>query len=107
MDYLLDHDIDIATITETWLTSERNSVTAVIGNYGYKLLHTYRNDRGGGGVAILYKSWLKIKPIKQKLTVETFEYLCCTVEFINQPITKLISVYRPGAPHSRVLEFCN
>ena len=106
MSYLTSNDIDLATITETWFASERDSVTAVIKDYGYEMLHTYRVDRRGGGVAIVHKN-LNIKPVNKKLYVNTFEYCCCKIEFSNHPDIKVICVYRPGPPHSGVREFCD
>ena len=107
MDYLTSNDIDLATITETWLTAERDFVTAAIKDYGYELLNMYRSDRRGGGVAIVYKKSLDIKPTKKLLSVDTFEYCCCTIRLPNHPDIKVICVYRPGSPHSGVLDFCN
>ncbi len=37
MEFLIDHNTDIAFITETWLKSDKNSVTAEIKNYGFEL----------------------------------------------------------------------
>ena len=53
MSILLDNNIDIAFISETWLSSETNSVTAHIKSYGFDLIHVFR-DKRGGGVAILW-----------------------------------------------------
>ena len=60
MEHLSDHECDIAFFTETWLTSERNRITADIKDHGFTLKHNIRNnpekERGGGGVGIAFKS---------------------------------------------------
>ena len=43
MSILLDNNIDIAFISETWLSSETNSVTAHIKSYGFDLIHVFRD----------------------------------------------------------------
>ena len=56
MEHILDRKSDIVFLTETWLPSDKNSITAEVKTYGYKLLHNRRKDRLkeiGGGVGIL------------------------------------------------------
>ena len=43
MQALDDADIDIAFITETWLSDHSGNITHVIKNYGFDICHT---DRG-------------------------------------------------------------
>ena len=107
MDYLSDNDIDLATVTESWLTAENNSVTAVIKDYGYELLHVYRADRRGRGVAILYKNSLVIKPVKDRLSVESFEYYCCGLKLTKDLDVKIICHHRAGSPNSGASNFIN
>jgi hypothetical protein len=57
---LYDNQVDIAFITETWLSDEGSVTTFAIKEAGYKIDHAYRSKRGGG-VAILWKSSLKVK----------------------------------------------
>ena len=42
MEHIVDRGSDIVFITETWLQSDKNSVTAKAKTYGYKLLHDKR-----------------------------------------------------------------
>jgi hypothetical protein len=42
MEHLIDRDPDIVFLTETWLQYEKNSVTAEMKTYGYKLWHDRR-----------------------------------------------------------------
>lgn len=44
MEHILDHDSDIAFITETWLTSTNNSITSEIRDYKYLIKHNIRDN---------------------------------------------------------------
>ena len=56
MEHIVDCSADIVFVTETWLTSQCNDVTANIYTYNYHLHHVIRKDgikKSGGGVGIL------------------------------------------------------
>ena len=58
MEYLTDINCDILLLCETWLTSIRNDVTALVSTYGYNFFHIVKNTlkkTRGGGVGIIYK----------------------------------------------------
>ena len=55
MDYLIDNDVTLAFIQETWLKEQNNHTTAIIKAKGYNLSHVCRLGGTGGGVAIIYK----------------------------------------------------
>ena len=67
MQYIVDRDIDIACITESWLTDESNSVTFKIKNYGYNISHKHRNNTSGGGVCLIFKPIVNVKIFNCKL----------------------------------------
>ena len=58
---LEDNDIQIACITETWFDADKGTFTSTIKDEGYKILHSPRTDKRGGGTAIIYKENLKVK----------------------------------------------
>ena len=96
MEYLSDHNADIAFITETWLKSDKNSVTAEIKNHGYKLKHNIRKDPDkdrGGGVGILVKSTLSPTQISSK-HFDSFEHVVIKLPCSNNRNIWLISIYR-------------
>ena len=67
MEHILDHDADIAFVTETWLTSLNNTITSEIKDYNYLIKHNVRDNPykdGGGGVGILFKNTLIPTQIK-------------------------------------------
>ena len=72
---LIDNKIDLAFISETWLSSQSNSVTAQIKMYGYELIHAFR-DKRGGGVGILWKNSIKnhVRFSSVKNNFDTFQY---------------------------------
>ena len=96
MEYILDLDADIAFLTETWLESEKNYITAEAKSYGYKLLHDRRKDRDkekGGGVGILVKTTITAKqtPVKHYIS---FEHTIVKLPLGGKKFMILISVYR-------------
>jgi Endonuclease/Exonuclease/phosphatase family len=93
-EHLLNHHTDLFAITETWLTPNSpqptlNSLTPP----GYSLLHNPRLTGTGGGVGLLYKSHLHIKPAAIP-SFPSFESLCVILALPSTSITILI-IYRP------------
>ena len=91
---LLDNDIDIAFVTETWMTGPNNLTSGLLKESGYTMFHSFRTDQRGGGVAILTKSHFSTKNCKT-FKYQTFEVVVQGVKLFNQvhPIT-LVTVYR-------------
>ena len=52
---LEDRSIDIATVSESWLTAQSSVTTGILKSHGYSIFHDYRHHRRGGGTAIIYK----------------------------------------------------
>ena len=55
MEHITDNNPDVVFLTETWLTSEKNNITAEVKGYGYLLYHKIRKNREkerGGGVGV-------------------------------------------------------
>ena len=103
MSILLDNNIDIAFISETWLSSETNSVTAHIKSYGFDLIHVFR-DKRGGGVAILWnkrvQKHIKFSPVKHEF--KSFQYH--KIVFNGTIKTDMICIYR--FQETEYAEFC-
>ena len=56
MTVIADNGDDVVLITETWLRSDKNSMTATVKDFGYNLIHCIRDDpdrERGRGVGIL------------------------------------------------------
>ena len=91
---VIEHDIDILALTETWLTSTPKDkyYTKELSFSGYKLINV---PRPGGGVAILHKDGLSAQTVaKTGAGYTTFEH--CDVQFNNNSgLLNIIVVYRP------------
>ena len=62
-DYVLEHDLDIVCVTETWLSlRDASSCTSTIP--GYTREHIPRCNRRGGGVGVLFKDGLRLASSK-------------------------------------------
>ena len=60
LDHVNEHNSDIVTIAESWLSSEDSNncrVSQECAHYDNKLFHVSRPNRRGGGVALLIKKW--------------------------------------------------
>ena len=100
--YIIDHDIDVLALTETWLTkSSRDEkwITTVTPS-GYSFVNVPRSQGSGGGVAMIHKTSLNITLQSEecKSTLASFEQLACKMS-VNSLVVDLVFVYRP--PPSR------
>ena len=80
IDYLLDNKVDIAILTETWL-SDNDEIwlnASDLNQNGYKTINQNRPKRRGGGLAIVCKSHLQVKHLDGG-SRSTFEYLVCRI----------------------------
>ena len=96
MEYILDKQCDIAFISETWLKSDKNNVTADIKNYGYTFMHNIRDDPDkvrGGGVGIMFKSTLSPIQVNSK-SFSSFEHTVVKLPCANNNNLLLICIYR-------------
>jgi exonuclease III len=104
-DAIIENDIDILAITETWLTSKTKDELFVkaLSISGFKLFSVPRKGNNGyGGIAILYKANLSVSKTSSMLGGETFEH----GEILFRSDSKCLNVvviYRP--PPSRKNKF--
>ena len=72
-DYVVDNDIDIMALAETWLRPG-NTNDVEVGTLcptGYRFLHVPRSHSRGGGVGVLFKD----KPNINSSMCDTFQSL--------------------------------
>ena len=96
MEHVIDYNADVVFITETWMEAEKNDVTAIIKNRGYKLLHNRRKNRDkdtGGGVGIMVRNTMKAKPQSCK-SFSSFEHSMVEVKLTNNTKLVLVAIYR-------------
>ena len=58
VDYIVDHELDIVAICETWLTPNDDALIGQLTQCGFTFKHIPRAGKRGGGVALLFKSQL-------------------------------------------------
>ena len=93
-EFITDHNLDLFAITETWLQTDSlpstlNSLTPA----GYSILHQPRPIGIGGGVTLIYCSFLKVIKIQVPIYT-TFESLCTKLTISGSSFT-LVTIYRP------------
>ena len=90
-----DRKIDFACINETWFDSLKGPLSIYFKEFGYLMYHSVREDQRGGGVAIIYKDKLMVKPGRCSCSeYSSFEFVFVTCEHHHQRSTTLINIYR-------------
>ena len=97
MNFLVDHNILILFVTETWLTDQNNNTTAQIKDHGYKIHHSYRSSRTGGGVALIYKNTVQLTKVFIG-EAPTFEAIAAKMKVSNKMTVLCSCIYRPPGP---------
>ena len=93
----------MCTVTETWLKPDDIIHPNEIAPPGYDILSKLRSDgRLGGGVALVYKSSMKVNNITHTDQPMGLEYMNVHVKFRNKTLNLYI-IYR--YPNSSVLQF--
>ncbi|ELU01539.1 hypothetical protein CAPTEDRAFT_207616, partial [Capitella teleta] len=92
-DLVLDNDLDLCVITETWLKGDArdNTIVAELTPPGFKLVHRPRQGRGGG-VAIIHSEALKVTNSSMP-SFRSFEIIESL--FDTSPPLRLAAIYRP------------
>ena len=84
---------DICFLTETWIKKDDPRVIGKLEATSLKYNGSPREDREGGGIAILYHRDLKIQPVKVGKT-RSYEYGIWNLTIHGKMIT-IIGIYRP------------
>ena len=93
-DFLIDQQLDLFALTETWLTGT-DMVNAIISSLlpnGYNIKHNHRQTRGGG-TAIIHRNSLKVSTVSESQNHPSFEGLECIVT--STQLVRLSVIYRP------------
>ena len=93
-DHIVENELDLVAITETWMSSNDRITEGELCPNGYDLLHTPRPHGRGGGVALLIKSSLKHSQIISTEVNSSFEHQEVNIRMQRYTLT-LIIVYRP------------
>ena len=104
-EHILSKDVSLCAITESWLPSDDEDLRYKdVPPLGYNILsEPHADGRCGGGLALVYKDYLKPKCKPSHMT-ELLELMNVniTIKGIN---INLYIVYRP--PKGSVIDFCN
>ena len=94
-DFVVDKNIDILSLTETWLKPDDRSDYTIrdISPTGYAFVHTPRPNGNGGGVGLLYRKNLKMEQIKSD-PFKSFEFKELLLHS-SASIIRIIDTYRP------------
>ncbi len=94
-DYVLEHDLDVLCIAETWLNEKGDEVQ--IGDMtpiSYRFKQTPRNAKNrGGGIAVICKKHIQLRKEIQP-TVTSMEIMETAINLNSGKIT-CITIYRP------------
>ena len=104
-DFIIDQDLDLLAITETWLTGSEGDKPIIqeLLPRGFKIVHQERTSGRGGGIAVVYRETLKLKRVQQT-NYDSFEYIECCIH--TSAMIRLCVVYRPPG-RSGVVKFCD
>ena len=101
--YLQDEEIDLCTVTQTWLKPDDMVLPRKITQPRYDILSQPRSDgRQGGDFALVYNSTLMVHNITQGDQQGGLEYINVHVKFRNKTLN-LYLLYRD--PNASVLQF--
>ena len=95
-DFVVDKNIDVLAVTETWLQAHISDQLTVndICPTGFAFHHLPRKHSRGGGVALLYKNRFKLKKLSPNISLESFEFTDCTLNYASTSL-RMVVVYRP------------
>ena len=93
-EFVTDHSIDLLALTETWFQPDTppNILNSIVPP-NYSIIHAPRLHGKGGGIALVFRSFLKVSRIGLP-TFKSFESLCLSLSVSNFTC-KLLIIYRP------------
>ena len=92
-DYVVDNDIDVLAITETWLRPGDHDAVEIgtLCPTGYRFMHVPRLSSRGGGIGLLFKDSLRINDSLCN-TFQSFEIM--DVRLRNVECVRILIIYR-------------
>ena len=90
---VIEDDIPILTLTETWLREIDIFDTLNVCPNGYVFLRNDRKGKNGGGVAVLCSEFLKPSVVKSQ-QYNSFEHLIISVKSAPNS-ARIVALYRP------------
>ena len=94
VDFVLQNNLDLVAISETWFKPDDNLVPHECTPAGYSLHHIPRPKKTGGGVALLFRSSLSVSIKNDNIDYLTFESLHAEIT-CNSRSVRLVNKNRP------------
>ena len=92
---MLDHNLDLLFITETWLTTNDSPIIAALNTPPYLFTHLIRDSNNfGGGIGILHRSTLNVSAVLD-LHHSHSESLTCSISPPRSHTFNIALFYRP------------
>ena len=93
-DYITEKNIDLLAVTETWLKedADQHVINECVPN-GYSFQQSPRLNATGGGLALVYKSSIKLSSWKALRKFKSFESTEATLTYHNNTIKLIILSY--------------
>ena len=90
-----DKQVGIACITETWFDRKTGPFSKTIRDSGFDIHHAFRDDKRGGGTAIIYRMDLSVKKGEASSSdFSSFEYCYVTLTLNLGRKLMIVSLYR-------------
>ncbi len=93
VDYLIENELSLCAITETWLTPEDDVAMGELEPDGYKFDPIHRHNKRGGGIAIIHQQTLKAK-VSNAGYYSSYQYMEMIIPKGSDSV-KLLVIYRP------------
>ncbi len=93
VNYVIQRDLYVCIFTETWFKSDDNVAMGDVTPDGFKLDPCHRDDRIGGGIAVLHKLSLDVKLIRSG-HMSSYQYMEMLIPHGSKSIS-LVAIYRP------------
>ena len=103
--WVIDHPTEILSLNETWLQpTDSDNFVSSLAPPGYSILHSPRPTGQGGGLALIFRSYLKFKLFRTRNSPppESFELMATKLSTGNKE-TIFLNIYRP--PSSKISFF--
>ena len=94
VDFVLQNNLDLVAISETWFKPDDNLVPHECTPAGYSLHQIPRLKMTGGGVALLFRSSLSVSMKNDDIDYLTFESLHAEITCDSRSV-RLVNIYRP------------
>ena len=94
IDLIIENNLDVLVITETWLYSDQDAKKNAITPEGYVIFSNSRDCRRGGGVAVICRRELQCKIADSPLNCNSFECFQLDITSNNKTMS-LFPIYRP------------